>query len=134
MPKIDELLKTDIEHKSDLSDQNGDLKEISGRENMKLAILHRIVTEPGSLIGRPNYGVGIKRFQNALNTVDNRRDLAKRIEENLLRDDRVESVQSVSVQMDPRASDQIVIAVRVKILGFDEVGVSFRPFGGGIQT
>lgn len=46
----------------------GDLSVVSGQENLKQAIRHRIVTDPGELIYHPGYGCKIQRRKGGKNT------------------------------------------------------------------
>lgn len=45
----------------------GDFSIVSGRENLKQAISHRIVTDPGELIYHPGYGCKIQRRKGSKN-------------------------------------------------------------------
>lgn len=133
MADIEEFLRTDLVHKSDLGKTaTGDLDTISGLANVKMAIIHRILTEPGSLIHRPNYGVGIKQFQNAPNSLALQRQLALRIEEQLLQDPRVESVEGVRITTDDENPSLVVLIVRVNIVGYGETAITLTPFGEGV--
>lgn len=46
----------------------GDFALVSGRENLKQAIIHRIITDPGELIYHPQYGCKIQRRKGSKNT------------------------------------------------------------------
>jgi phage baseplate assembly protein W len=133
MSIADQLLLNDIEHLSDMTTINNGFKTVSGLANLKLALLHRLVTRPGSLAHRPDYGVGISDFQNAVNTLDNQRLIATRIAENFRRDPRVQSVESVSII--PNADPSMVkIHVKVIAIGRQEaIEAVFVPFSEGIQ-
>jgi phage baseplate assembly protein W len=133
MAQIDEILLTDIAHKSDfLKTATGDLDIISGLENVKDALFRRLVTTPGTLIHRPNYGVGIERFQNAPNTLGNQRLIANRIQEQFEQDPRVEAVTGVRVEVGDLTPEKTIITIRVKIRGYDELALTFIPFGEGV--
>jgi phage baseplate assembly protein W len=129
---LENLLK-DICHKSDLKrSSTGDLDVIDGLENVKNALFHRLITVPGSLIHRPEYGVGLKMYQNSISSLATQRQLALKIEEQFLRDPRVEEVTSVSVSIDRANPQKVTIIVLVKIVGYGENEVQFTPFGEGI--
>ena len=132
MPTRDDILLRDIKHLSDFEHEDGDINTIEGLENLRLALLHRLVTTPGSLIHRPDYGVGIKEFQNSVNSIDNQRIISNRIEENFKRDPRVAEVSSVSVEANSDPS-LVRIVVKVIAIGREEVDVEFIPFAEGIQ-
>lgn len=130
MATLLEVFKTDLAHKGDfLRSSTGDIDTISGLENLRNALFHRLVTTPGSLIHRPLYGCGVKDFQNAPNTLANQRKLAGRIGQQFPQDPRVEKVLSVSVTFNEVSPEKTVVAVRVKPQGYDEATLTFIPFG-----
>ncbi len=130
MASILEVMKTDFAHRGDyLPAKTGDFDVVSGLENLRQAIFHRLLTEPGTLIHRPQYGVGIKQWQNAPNSLANQMALASRIEEQCLQDPRVESVERVQVTLDDANPDRIRVAVLIKPVGYDEVTLEYVPFG-----
>lgn len=132
MAKIEEILLTDIANNSDLVlSPSGDLDKVSGFANLKLALFHRLLTTPGTLIHRPDYGVGIKQYQNGVNSIAIQQQIALKIKDNFLRDERIEEVTSVSVESGDTTPDRITITVKVKIRGFDDAQpITFIPFGG----
>ena len=130
MANIEEFLLTDIAHKSDLlRAADGDLDKITGVKNLKDALFHRLLTYPGSLAHRPDYGVGIKDFQNAPNTIDNQRALALRIKEQFEQDFRVREFSGMRVVINDNDPGNVTIVVRVKINGLEEAEMQFVPFG-----
>lgn len=133
MANITETLLRDIMHKRDLVRRptDGDLERIEGLENLRQALLRRLVTSPGSLVHRPEYGVGIKDFQGSLNSLANQRKIAARINEQFLRDPRVESVDGVSISSTDSRPEHIVISVRYTVVGYGETEAKFIPFGEG---
>lgn len=132
MANITETLLTDVRHKKDFVKEDapgGDLRTISGLENVKEAIFRRIMTEPGSLTHRPDYGVGLKQFQNAPASLATHRELASRIAQQLRRDSRIAEVQGVSVDVRDSEPEKARILVNVLVVGFDEVVPVEIPFG-----
>ena len=133
MANIDEALFRDITHIRDFErTSTGDLGLIEGLANVRNALLHRLVTEPGTLIHRPEYGVGIKRYLNAPNQTGFQRELAFRIRDQFLRDPRVEQVLGVQVKNDETNVAMTKILVRVKIIGYTEQELAFLPYGNGV--
>jgi hypothetical protein len=133
MANLEEFLGTDIAFKGDfLRTATGDLDTISGLESVKNALFHRLITTPGTLIHRPDFGVGIKDFQNAPATLDSQRQLALRIKEQFELDPRVEEVIGVRMNVADLTPDKITVTVRVKIRGYDEEAMEFIPFGEGV--
>lgn len=130
MATVDEVFLEDISFGSDLQvSASGDLQAVSGFANIKQQLLHRLLTQPGKLIHRPDYGVGVKDFQNALNSISNQRALALRIEEQFKRDLRVNDVLNVSVDARDDRPELVVIKIKVLLVGLGEVDLAFKPFG-----
>lgn len=131
MASAEEIYLCDLKHNTDFArrDGTGDLATIAGLANLKNALLRRLVTEPGSLVHRPEYGVGIKRYQNAPATLSNKRELALRISDQFRRDSRVEDVLGVQILIDDAKPSYSTIIVRVKIVGYGEGSFDFQPFG-----
>lgn len=132
MATAEEIYKRDLAFASDfVVSAAGDLETATGLENLKDALFRRLVTTPGSLIHRPNYGVGIKAFQNSINSVETQRQIAGRIQEQYERDPRVEKVLGVSIRNFSDAEpEKIEIVVRYKPVGYGELQTTFTPFGG----
>lgn len=133
MATITEILKTDIAHKSDyVRSATGDLDRISGLENFKLALFHRLITSPGSFAFRPNYGVGIKDYQNSLSSFSVQRRLALLIKDQYELDPRTEEVTGIRFDVSDTEPDKTQIIVKVKPVGYDEIETAFIPFGEGV--
>lgn len=131
MALIEEKLLKDIAHKKDLlRAPDGDLDTIQGLANVKEALFRRLITTPGALLHRPDYGVGIKDFQNAVNKIDTQRALALRIKEQFERDTRIDSLEGVRFDTNDDRPERTLIFIRVKVKGFQEVTFPFVPFGG----
>lgn len=129
MAKITEFYKTDIAFKSDfIKTSTGDLDIVSGIENVKEALFRRLITVKGSIIHRPNYGVGIKLYQGALNSFSKQSELASRIQEQFVKDPRVDEVLAVSITNQDKKPDSVQINVKVKLAGYGEQSLSFLPF------
>lgn len=129
MATAEEVYGRDIAFKADyVPSPTGDLEMIAGLENVKEALLRRLVTSPGSLIHRPNYGVGIKSFQGRLNSLAAQRELAARIVSQYLEDTRVEAVTNVGVVVENDRPDLIQILVTVTLAGYGEQTLNFIPF------
>ena len=72
MATREENIKIDIKHDGGDFEANntGDLARISGLDNLKQAIMHRLITVKGSLVHRPSYGVDIQEWQGQIPTID----------------------------------------------------------------
>lgn len=129
MADITESLLTDIAHKNDvIRAANGDLDTIKGLANIKEALFRRLMTTPGALAHRPEYGVGIKDYQNAPNSLANQRSLALRVKDQFERDPRVKEVLGLRFDTNDKEPDKTTIIVRVTIAGFEEVELDFQGF------
>lgn len=130
MANINEVLGKDLAFTTDLvRSPTGDLDTIEGVANVKQALMHRLMTQPGSLIHRPLYGVGIKDFQGAPSSLAVLRQLAQRIQEQFLEDPRVESVEGVRIKREDDRPELVFVIVRVKIVGYGETEVKSIPLG-----
>lgn len=130
MATIEEVLGRDIAFKSDfVLTPTGDLDTIAGLENLKDALLRRLVTTPGTLIHRPTYGVGIKSYLNGLNSLGAQRQLGISIKEQFELDSRVEKVTSVKITNSDSNPGLVVVEVRIKVVGYQETAIKFVPFG-----
>lgn len=130
MSQLDDFLKKDIAFKSDFVETpSGDLEVISGLDNLKEALFRRLITTPGSVIHRPEYGVNLKAYQNSLSNLENQRRLAQTIKEQFELDSRVEEVSGVSFNVDDNKPDMIKVNVKVSVRGYGETGFTFVAFG-----
>ena len=120
---------TDFAHKGDyLVTPGGDLDLISGLANLKNALLHRLITVPGSLVHRPNYGCGLPSFLNGLSSFATQQRFAAIIREQFKRDPRVEDVSSISIDSEDNNPQLTAIVVRVKPVGYSEEEMKFTDF------
>ena len=92
----------------------GDWKTVSGREALRQAIIRRIITDPGEWATLPDYGVGARMFVKARNTRATRDELTERIRGQLLQDPRIESVETVDVEI---TAESLRISVKVQPKG-----------------
>lgn len=130
MALLDEFYLKDLAHTGDLlASPSGDLQAVNGVANMRQALFRRLLTVPGSLVHRPNYGVGIKNFTNAPNSFDNQRKIANRIKEQFEQDFRVAEVVGVEISNPPTFPERLTIRTRVRLEGVDEdVNLEFKTF------
>lgn len=127
---LDDIFLVDIAHKRDLvATPSGDIATISGKENLRGALYRRLITVPGSVIHRPNYGVGVALFQNTLARLSKQQELALLVKEQFEQDDRVIQVNGVQFIQDAVNPHQWTIYVRVQPVAIDEQTMSFTPFG-----
>ena len=134
MASREENLLVDLKHSTGdfEATASGDLRLITGRENLNQAIFHRLITVPGTLTHKPGYGVGIQNWQGQLNTLDNQRLLALDIRDQLLEDPRVDSVDQVQFIADDLQPDLFKIFVKYTASGYNELEETFDPFQLGV--
>lgn len=101
---------------------NADYILVKGLENLRRAILRRLLTRPGDYAFVPEYGVGIPSFLKKRRTQTTIKQLEADIRENLLRESRIEEVTDVAVENIP---DGIKVNVQVRASGRN---LRFRPF------
>lgn len=130
MSNIEDSLLVDLEHKGDFSNnEKGDLKTIQGIDNLRQAIYNRLVTSKGTIIHRPDYGVGAKSYQGAISSLEKQRELALGIREQLLEDTRIESVDSVRFTPDEDSrTGTFIINVKITVAGLGQLDEAFSPF------
>jgi len=93
---------------------SGDIPSQSGRENLRSAIRRRILTAPGELVHRPEYGCGLLLYLERPLTPAVRSQLANAIRSNILRDSRVRDVKVAVVAGlpdDPTASQAVTVTL-----------------------
>lgn len=128
MSQIDEFFLEDIHFDGDIrTAPNGDLALIRGLNNLKQALFHRLITVKGSLAHRPDYGVGIKRYQNQVATLAKQRELALEIKNQFEQDFRVDKLLSVSFKAEP--SGLFTVTYKVQVKGIGEITETSDPFG-----
>lgn len=76
----------------------GDWALAKGLEALRQSLLRRLITAPGEWATLPSFGVGAIQYVKAKNTPAVRAELEHRIRSQFLRDDRVESVASITIE------------------------------------
>lgn len=110
----DLVFETDIDLTGGfLHADNGDLAVLSGRENLKQALKHRIDTERGELIFHSEYGSLIRRLIGAVNGPTAGLLASEYAKSAMLADPRVSSVTEAVSEV---TSDQIVLGIEVQAI------------------
>lgn len=120
----------DIKHREDFFRENGDLVLEDGLDNIKNQLLRRLVTVPGSIIHRPNYGVGISEYQNVTLTLGKKQSIASSIKNNLEQEPRVNEVKSVSFKSEDNKPDSFIVEVSIELVGYGEQTIQYKAFEG----
>lgn len=110
----------------------GDIALVEGLENLKQAIFNRMITVPGALKHRPDYGVGVPLYLGAISSLSKQQELAARIKEQCELDPRVDEITGVALDYTDEHPEQVKIIVRVKPTGYEETAMTFQGFGGSV--
>ncbi len=95
----DELLGTDL-YERNFDGQwsgNDDYQTVSGLPNLKQAIYHRLITNPGELFAHPEYGCGIEEYVSAPMDRHMKAELMSRIKNNLLMEVRIARIVYIRI-------------------------------------
>lgn len=90
---------------------SGDWRLVAGDEALKQSLIRRLVTPPGEWRTLPGFGVGVGLYLGSPMTRAVRDELANRIRDQFLRDDRVVRVLAVDVELQ---ADYRTLTVTVK--------------------
>lgn len=90
---------------------------VAGADAVEQSIRVILLTEPGERIARPDFGVGLRRFLFAPNSLELRTRIRAAVTETLSRDEARIRVDGVAVNTDPREATVLRIAIRYEILG-----------------
>lgn len=108
---IDKVLGTDVLFNGTFPvTPKGDYQEVSGDENLRRAILRRMITNPGDYKKNPAYGVGLPAFIKKGMTASRLAELRHRILDNLSQERRIDKILSV-VLTPTVANDQPALQV-----------------------
>lgn len=127
--RLDENLLIDLRFDGGLqATKTGDLLTVKGLANLRQALFNRLITVPGTLAHRPEYGAGIKRWQNKLESFTNKREAALAVQTQFLLDRRVEDVLAVQFTQDDLNPGKFTVLVRVNVVGYNNQEIQFDPF------
>lgn len=104
----------------------GDLGLVTGVDNIRQALLSRLLTTKGTLVHRPEYGVGIKNFLGAPLSFDTQRQLATQMEAQFLQDLRVTGINTIQIQENENNPFSVTIWANVEIEGQGEANLEFE--------
>lgn len=111
------------------ADTYGDLKIISGLQNLKQSILLRLMTPKGTLLHHPHYGTELHKLIGKKSTARMAQRIKLEIERTIRTDNRVEDVVVSSVVLDGNTAK---ITVQITPIGIPQVlsmGISFDQTG-----
>ncbi len=90
---------------------------VAGAAAVEQSIRAILLTEPGERIARPTYGVGLRRFLFAPNSLELRTRIRLAVSEALERDEPRIRLEAVAVTTDAREPTVLRIGIRYEILG-----------------
>lgn len=129
MSRIDDFYKVDLYHNGDfVPAPNGDFSLAKGLTNLRQALLHRLITVPGSLVHRPLYGVGVQLWLNDVGSIGRQRELANAIKEQFEQDPRVEELTGIQVT-NLQNDGTFELIYKVKVSGGQLLEETVNPFG-----
>lgn len=116
---------TDIKFENDYDITSaGDYLLLSGLENLRAAVYRRLLTNPGEYKLVPDYGVGMKRWVKKPDTSANRAEMKTIIEQQLLRDPRIQEIVQIAIES---LENQPGVKVGI-VLRANGRALRFRPF------
>lgn len=130
MSRIDDFYKIDLYHLEDFkAAPNGDFQTVKGINNLKQALFHRLITEKGSIVHRPNYGVGIKRYQGAIYSLSNQKSAASDIKQQFELEERIDELVSVKFEKFEDIEGAFILTYKVRTSAGQLIEESVNPFG-----
>ncbi len=90
---------------------------IAGSDAVAQALRSVLLTEPGERVGRPTYGVGLRRFLFASNTLATRAAIRQTVVDAIARDERRVNLDDVEVVADTAEPTLLRIEVRYRLAG-----------------
>lgn len=124
MGRIQDSYKRDIRHDKDYqATASGDYVTISGIDNVKQRLQHRLITEKGEIVHRPDFGVGINKYKNSVPTISTQRSIALDIKKQFGEDKDVEELEKVSVRFE---NNIFYIGIKVLIKGYGSTILEFE--------
>ena len=120
--RSEEVFLQDLEFDKDFGvTTGGDLQSIHGLENLRQAVIHRLLTVPGTIPLQPGYGIGIGQYQGDLNRLSTQENLLREIQEQFSGDDRIEAVESLSVRPAVDNPSQLTIRLKIRAVGRSQI-------------
>jgi phage baseplate assembly protein W len=101
---------------------DGDLTTVDGTDNLKQALLLRLLTPVGSLasLGHPAYGSAVSSLIGQGNTETTRGRLRLLVLATLAGEPRIAEVLEVNVTPSPADPSRVEVAVRLRAVGLDQ--------------
>jgi phage baseplate assembly protein W len=117
-----DVLTSDREYVSLVSDRSGDLDTATGRANLVQAIINRLLTRRGELtaLGHPAYGSRLHELVGELNNLRLRALAEVYIRDCLAQERRIEKVRYVRFEPPERGIDRNVLKVTIGISAVGE--------------
>lgn len=129
MSNINNNFKIDLAFDGDFkSSSSGDLEQISGKDNLKQKIFNKLMTVPGTLLHRPDWGIGITQYQGSVSSIEKQREIALKIKEQLEEEDGILSVKSVSIKNNDPVTGAFEISLKIEAEGVGEIVIEAQPF------
>lgn len=111
----------------DLSvDGNGDLDLTMGTDGFRAAFSRALITEPGEIFWRPNYGIGVLRLLNQRLSASLIAEIKRRIEQYANDQPEIIELERNDVGVGP-SGDVVDVAIQIRLnTGREDIGVRIR--------
>ena len=118
LARINENFKRDLYFDGDFDATNsGDLRQSDGLSNLRQAMLNRLLTIPGTIPHRPNYGVGITSFKGIVNSIENQIELMHRLQEQFEDEERIAEILGLSFTPNENNPSEVTMRLTVRPVG-----------------
>jgi phage baseplate assembly protein W len=104
----------------------GDYAEVAGEENLRRAIIRRLITRPGEYRRNPSYGCGLLSYVKKKMTQSALAELEQRIRDNLSRERRLDKIISLTLVPTTYDGNQPALQVSITVQSKGRT-VQFRP-------
>lgn len=108
---------------------SGDYAEIGGYLALRQAIKIRLIVSPGEYATQPDFGVGLPLYVKKRASQADLDDLRQKIINQLSKEERIEKIDSVTVERADLSADKTGIKVLIKVTAFGrENAFAFKAF------
>lgn len=100
-----------------------DYQLIAGLGNLRQAIYHRLITNPGELFAHPEYGAGLEEFVSAPFDLQTKNDLISRIKQQVMMEPRVFKCNYVRLRTGDKdtAIGTVIVDIGITPIGGNDV-------------
>jgi phage baseplate assembly protein W len=102
---------------------NDDYQLIAGLGNLRQAIYHRLITNPGELFAHPDYGAGLEEYVSAPFDGVLKNEIMSRIKQQLLKEPRIFKINHIRLRTGDKDTQigTVIIDIGVTPIGSNDV-------------